>query len=816
MKRYIIRTVALCFLLGFSGHLMAQSPMEKRANRLFEQFAYPQAIELYEALIKRNPENKQVIRNLADAYRLSNNSEKAEFWLKKIVDGGIAKNEDYLFLAQALASNGKKDQAIVAYQAYDKQMAADKRGARGAEALTSYTDLFAESGSYRIEQSGLSSPESDFSPTYYNKGLLFVTDGHTGSFAKTKYPWSNRRFLDIYYVPFTVGDSIVGNPERLSRKINSKYHEGPGAFSQSLNKLAFTRNNFIKGKVQRSSDHINKISIYFAKPEGKKWKNLESFTYNNREYSTGHPSFSNGGNTMYFISDMPGGFGGTDIYKTEYINNAWTAPENLGSSINTEGNEVFPYAQGDSILYFSSNGWGGLGGLDIFKVQFNSSKKPENMGSPINSIGDDFGIIFDPTGRSGYISSNRNGGKGFDDIYRFNFSPRPIPLMVVDQDEVKAIPYANVELFLGDKLIETSKTDADGQISFFLKPCTDYVVKSKAKGYPDKTQSVQTGCPVNSRDELRVVMRKPKLYGNVFDKYLNKDISGATVELIDLTADNKTIGLIETDDKGYFKFTLEPCHEYKITAVKAGLPEVFRQFKAPCLEKEPDAVVRLGTGIAPKNGTLVNLFIAEEQSGTPIPNAKISLFKSEDASLYDIYTDDTGYYETVLDPNSKYKVSGSKIGYFSTSKSKTDLNINKGDKRVSIDLKLLKLKEGGIIALEGIFYDFAKTEIRPDAAKVLDYVVQVMEENPSMIIELGSHTDSRGSDSENLELSEKRANAALEYILSKGLAKERILAKGYGETQLKNRCGNGVNCPESMHQENRRTEIRILDFKENP
>lgn len=799
-----------------SGVLKAQSPMEKRANRLFEQFAYPQAIELYEALIKKNPENKQVIRNLADAYRLSNNSDKAEFWLKKIVESGIAKNEDYLFLAQALASNGKKDQAIVAYETYDKQMAADKRGERGAKTLTSYSDLFAESGSYRVEQSGFSSTESDFSPSYYDNGLLFVSDGHIGSFAKTKYPWSNRRFLDIFYVPFTVGDSIVGNPERLSRKINSKYHEGPASFSKSLNKLAFTRNNFLNGKVQRSSDHINKISIYFASPSGKKWKDVQAFTYSNKEYSTGHPTFSNGGNTMYFISDMPGGFGGTDIYKTEYVNNAWTAPENLGSSVNSEGNELFPSVQGDSVLYFASNGWGGLGGLDIFKFQFNSSKMPENMGSPINSIADDFGIIFDSSGRSGYITSNRMGGKGFDDVYRFNFSPRPISLMVVDQDEVKAIPYAEVELFQGNNPVTSAKADANGQIAFYLKPCMEYTMKSKAKGYPDKTQQVQTGCPVNSRDELRIVMRKPKLYGNVFDKYLNKDITGATVELVDITADNKTIGLIETDEKGYFKFTLEPCHEYKINAIKAGLPEVFRQFKAPCNEKDPDAVVRLGTGIAPKNGTLVNLFIAEEQSGQPIPNAKISLFKNEDASLYDIYTDDAGYYETVLDPNSKYKVTGSKIGYFSSSKSKTDLNINKGDKRVSIDLKLLKLREGGIIALEGIFYDFAKTDIRSDAAKVLDYVVQVMEENPSMIIELGSHTDSRGGDAENLALSEQRAKAAGEYIIAKGISKDRITSRGYGETQLKNKCGNGVTCPESLHQENRRTEIRILDFKENP
>jgi outer membrane protein OmpA-like peptidoglycan-associated protein len=158
-------------------------------------------------------------------------------------------------------------------------------------------------------------------------------------------------------------------------------------------------------------------------------------------------------------------------------------------------------------------------------------------------------------------------------------------------------------------------------------------------------------------------------------------------------------------------------------------------------------------------------------------------------------------------------LASSRVGFFSTSKSRSTIDVSKADRKIIRDLKLLRLKEGGVIALEGIFYDLAKFDIRSDAMPVLDYVVQVMEENPLMKIELGSHTDAQGSDAENLILSEKRAKAAAEYIISKGIQAGRISGKGYGETQLKNKCGNGVKCPDKLHQKNRRTEIRIDDFQ---
>jgi outer membrane protein OmpA-like peptidoglycan-associated protein/tetratricopeptide (TPR) repeat protein len=807
--------IAFCLFIC-SVQSFGQSAMEKRANKLYENYAYSQAIELYEYVIAKKPGNNAVIRNLADAYRKTNNPEKSVEWFSKVIAAGIAKNEDYLFYAQALAGIGKKDEAKMQFEKYDKLMAIDKRGARSIKDIQNFPDFFNESDAYKIQNLNSNTTKSDFSPAFNgDNSLIVVSNGYHKSFAKSIFPWNDQQWLDLYDVSL-VNDSSTGSSQKLSRNINSKYHEGPLSITKDNSLMAFTRNSFYKGKVKRSSDHINKLKLFFAQKENGEWNNVTPFPFNSDEYSCGHPSFSKDGNTLYFSSDMPGGFGASDIYKSKFENNTWSKPENLGPVINSEGNELFPFIQNDSLLLFASNGWGGMGGLDIFRSEVKNGifTKIENIGAPVNSISDDFGIIVKNNGKSGYFSSNREGGKGEDDVYRFTFTARPTPLIIVDQDEVKPVGLAKVTVFQNDVLVGSQTADAEGKTKFMLKPCLTYKVESSAEGYPDRKQTVTTACPASKSEEIRVLMKKPKLYVNVFDKYLNKDLAGAELLLEDITANatpTSTTGV--TDEKGYFKFVLTPCHEYKITATKKGLPVVSKTVKAPCTEKEDDAAVKLGTGIAPIKGVLVKIKVVDEQSGEVVPNAKIKLFNKATKELQQLITDENGIYETVLTENTNVNASASRIGYFSTSKSKSDIEVKKGDKEITKELKVLKLREGGVIALEGIFYDLAKWNIRPDAGKVLDYVVLVMQENPSMVIELGSHTDAQGKDDANLKLSDARAKSAAEYIIAHGIDATRITGKGYGESQIKNKCGNGVKCPDKLHQENRRTEIRIVDFE---
>ena len=807
------RTGLLMLLLG-AAPLCAQSPVERKANRLYENYAYPEAIELYEHIIKRKPDNKTVIRNLADAYRKTNNPDKTEFWTRRVLESGIARNEDYLYLAQALESNGKNEEALRYFEKYDQLMDADQRGERFTGAVKNFTGFFAESESYKIENLSINTAASDFSPAYYPGGILMVSNGHGKSFPKSLFPWNNEPWLDLF-ISTGSNDSTLQESKTLSKKLNTKYHEGPMSFHPESNTLAFTRNNFFKGKVHRSSDHITKLNLFFATQDGDQWKNILPFPHNSKEYSTGHPAFSEDGKRLYFSSDMPGGYGGSDLYVSRFENNSWTKPENLGKAINSEGNELFPFIYKDSLLCFASNGWGGMGGLDIFRSEIKNGvfSPSENMGAPVNSPADDFGLIFNNSGKNGFFSSNRTGGKGSDDLYRFTYKRRPVSIIVVDQDNVKAIAQAHVQVYLGNELILDETADGEGKTTAILRPCTDYKVITTSEGYPQHEQILKSGCPANTKEDLRILMKRPKVYVNVFDKYLNKDIAGAKVRVIDQQKSD-TVSLEGfTDEKGFIRFSLIPCHEYQVVASKEGLPDVSRKITAPCTEQEPDAVARLGTGIAPIRGIPLLIKVLDEQTNMAVTNAKVKLVNKKTLEVMDFLTDENGIYETVLAENTSWSLSANRVGYFSTSKSKSDVTAAGSGNRLLRELKLLRLKEGGVIALEGIFYDLAKSDIRPDAAKVLDYVVLVMEENPGMIIELGSHTDSRGSDADNMKLSDARAKSAAEYIISKGIAAQRISGKGYGESVLKNKCGNGAKCSEALHQENRRTEIRIVDFE---
>jgi outer membrane protein OmpA-like peptidoglycan-associated protein len=807
---FLMRILLGAFVCCMSLSLSAQSPAERKANRLFENFAYADAIELYEYVLKKNPENQQIIRNLAESYRKTNQPRKAAPLLKRVIEMGSPQNEDYLHLAQALETVGDNEEAATYFTKYDQLMASDKRGSRYAESIKSFKSYFDESDNYTFENAVFNTKSSDFSVTPFNEGYLIVSNGNQKTFSLSHAPWNNQRWFDLY----TVNPSGEPKARKLSRKVNTRYHEGPACYSKDRKLLAFTRNSVHKGKVNRSSDHVNKLSIFFASPGGKDFKDVQPFPFNNKEYSCGHPAFSSKGDKLYFASDKPGGFGGTDIYVSNWENGAWTEPVNLGPTINTEGNELFPVVYQDSLLTFASNGWGGMGGLDVFYAEFTKDgfKQAINPGSPINSTNDDFSWLILSGAKTGYFSSDRPDGKGGDDVYFYTYKPVASLFTIVDAKSGKPITGAKIRVFKDSVEVASAGTDGKGQSRLILKPCNSYWAVVEASNYPNHKKSITLDCPLRANSEVKIQLKRPELTVYAFDKYRNIDMPEAVLTLVDLTDATRENGLGLTDSKGEAKFDLLPCHEYEINLEKKGVPSVKGSFRAPCREDEKDVEIRLGTGVAPLRGVLVKLKVLEEQNGDPINNARIRLFNTETQEIIEVMTDQSGMYETVLKEGTSWMVNSSRIGYFSTSKSKSSFDVKKGSRTIQVDLKLLQLREGGIIALEGIFYDLNKSDVRPDAAKVLDYVVVVMEENPGLKIELGSHTDSQGSDAYNLTLSEGRAASAEAYIISKGVDKSRITGKGYGETRLKNKCANGVKCPDSLHQENRRTEIRILDF----
>lgn len=807
-----IALIAL-FFSAFSMQLSAQSLVERRANQLFNQFAYAQAVPLYERVIKKEPKNKAVPNKLAESYRKLNRPADAVKWYGKVMENETATVEDYLYYAEALYYVGNREHAKKWFEKYKTAKGSDTRPDHFLKNIENQEALYKNSDAFRVTKTTLNTSASDFGATYTSDGLLFASSGYTKKYEKSVYPWDGKSFLDIFEVKFAGNDSSFSTPNRLNRKINSKYHDGPAAISPDGQWMAFTRNNFKSGKTKRSIDRVNKLKLFICRKEGSGWSKPKEYLYNSNQYSIGHPNFSADSKTLYFASDMPGGFGSSDIYRCRLENGLWGKAENLGASINTEGNEFTPFMVKDSVLFFASSGRGGIGGLDIFSSEMGSSgfKQAENLGFPVNTQFDDFALIYNADKKSGFFSSNRDGGKGSDDIYRFTYRPNPLSLLVLDKRSRK--PLANVKVKITDNANENflQTTDADGKIKLPLKSGKGYQVFTSLENYPDHNETVTVPAEVKPDEPMVILMAQPVVVIDIIDKYKNQAVNDASFTLFEVKNNNLKIEEVKLIGRNEQRFTLKPCTEYKVVAQKQGLPDAEQTFTSACTEAA-EQKVRLLTGNPPPKGVPITLKVVDEQNNQPIAAAKVNMYNKANQELIPMLTDDNGVYETVLPESANVSFGAYRVGYFSTSKSKIDVKTNRGDKPITKELKLLKLAEGGIIALEGIFYDLAKFNIRPDAAKVLDYVVQVMEENPGMIIELGSHTDSRGSDADNLKLSDQRAKAAADYIISKGISAGRITGKGYGETQLKNRCGNGVKCDEKLHQENRRTEIKILDF----
>lgn len=270
----------------------------------------------------------------------------------------------------------------------------------------------------------------DFSPTFYRDGIVFVSNRKRPKSARkitdNKDEWLGDNFMSLYYAPKTADGLDI--PQEFSVNITTRYHEGPVAFSKDGNRIFFTRNNYENGqkKTNRKGDTL--LKIYTAVRNGEDWTSIAELPFNVDEYDQCHPTLSADGRVLVFSSNREGGKGGMDLYKSEFLNGQWSAPINLGPQINTSQNEVFPYVHDDGKLYFASNGHGGYGGLDVLVAKKMNSTwaSPTNIGSPINSIDDDFGYILEASGKGGYFSSSRRSGLGKDDIYQFSIAtPEP-------------------------------------------------------------------------------------------------------------------------------------------------------------------------------------------------------------------------------------------------------------------------------------------------------------------------------------------------------------------------------------------------------
>ncbi len=693
-----------------------------KGDKEYTKFAYQSAVEYYLKAYKQDDSDGSLRKKIANCYRLLNDQSEAEEWYELLVEKGDSEPQTYLYYAQALESNRKYDKAKLWYEKYEELEPAENRVDRKLIGLDEVDTYYSDSGYYEIVPVKINSKAPDFSAAFYNKGIVFVSGRKKSPIVKKVFNWDQSSYLDLFYAEIDEEHHLL-SPRQFNRRINTRYHEGPLAFYDGESKVVFTRNNFYEGKEQRSTDDVNKLKLFFAKNNDGNWTDIEPFQYNDNEYSVGHPTITEDGAFLIFASDMPGSVGGTDLWSSEWTGKGWTTPKNLGPEINTEGNEMFPYLDNET-LYFASNGHAGLGGLDVYYSNFSRSGSVgdvNNLGAPLNSSKDDFGLITNDDGRSGYFSSNRIH-ELYDDLYHFNF---------------------------------------------------------------DKPRITQINGLVELQRDL-------------------SPIKEAQVFLID-SVSNDTLSTIETDRKGRFSFEVDWDRKYKLVAKKAHYDAVNIPIVNTYSHHEEEAIILM------KRMELIAKVIAiDNVTKELIPKPHIIVLDPVHGHSVTPTHIDVDTFEYVIEPNITYDVAGAKRHYFTEHTDQYSGTEKYGEVFWIVPLGEIELDKA--IALEKIYYDLNKADIRPDAAVELDKLVTILKENPDIKIELSSHTDSRGSDDYNKSLSQRRAESAVAYIINQGIASIRITAKGYGEEALVNKCSNGTPCSKEEHQRNRRTEFKVTEY----
>ena len=636
-------------LLSSTSLLFAQPEKElEKANEMYKNFSYVDAIKIYERIAQKGFVNQEMLQSLGNAYYYNAEYKKALPWYEQLFQEGKykVKPEYYYRYAQTLKSVGDYTQA-------DKMMAKfveltnanDTRAALFEENKDYQTVIKNNSGRFQLNNASINTENSEYGTALYGDKIVFAgaTDARKAKHGVSQ--WTGESFYDLYEAEHF--DQKLGSRKPFSSSVNTQFNESTPIFTKDGNTMYFTRNNYVNKKLGSDIENTILLKILRAtKDKNGNWGDIVEVPFNSDQYNVAHPALSPDEKYLYFASDMPGSFGNSDIFRVEILgDNQYGTPENLGNIINTAGRESFPYISKDNVLYYSSDGIPGLGGLDIFAAKFNadgSTSKPVNIGMPGNSADDDFCFVFNSDSKIGFLTSNRPGGKGKDDIYSFHedkpllFSCQKNIKGIVKDAKTKAI-IANAKVILSDKVMKEVSTDqskTDGTFTFEKVNCNDshYYLRGEKEKYE-------------------------------------------TAEV------NVTVG--------------------------------------------KDEVV----------------------------------------------------YEILLNPR--------------------QVAVEKG-----MDLaKVFEIKE--------IKFDYNKANIRPDAAVELTKIVEVMREYPKMKIDIRSHTDSRGADSYNLKLSDRRAKATLEWIVKQGIDRKRLKAKGYGETRLVNGCSNGVPCSEEEHQENRRSEFIV-------
>ena len=527
----------------------------KRGVKHYDRYEYTEAISDLEKYQKKHDKPDAKIF-LANSYRLTYDIPNAEKWYSIVVDMPESEPINMFYYARTLMTMEKYEEAKIWFRNYLKKVPDDFVAEMLLASCNSVRSFMEDTSLFTVKLANIPEVASAFAQVPFGNGIMFTGDKfkEPGLINKDVYNWTGRSYLDIYYTAKDNSGKWL-SPMLLKGNINGEFHEGPACFTKDNNVVYFTRSNYAKKhKLAKSSKSENNLKVYKAELVGEKWTNITSLPFNSDEYSCGHPNLSADGKTLYFISDMPGGYGGTDIYKSVFDGKEWGKPENLGNVVNTHGNEMFPYMHSDGTFYFSSDAHFNLGGLDVFMTSYDGNKwlQVENLNYPLNTTKDDFAYVLNSDGKTGYVSSNRDNY--VDKVFEITKNDPTFILsghVYQKGKPTNSIDSAIVDVYnLTNKTRQTLLTDVNGNYKIQLATKSDYEVKCWKPMYFTITQSQNVSTVGKKLSENftanfildQIIMEKPIVLENIyydFDKwFIREDAKGELNRLVQLMSDN--------------------------------------------------------------------------------------------------------------------------------------------------------------------------------------------------------------------------------------------------------------------------------------
>lgn len=906
---YARKICCIVFLLccslgqGADGAFAQMKTENRKADSYFDNNEFSKAIPLYK---KDAEKSETALRRLGDCYRLLKNYSEAEACYEKLVAKNSTDQMVYYYYGEALLNNNKYDDAKKQFLRYSELNPSDKKGELYAKACDDMKDIIVKPALYKAYNLGsVNSPVSDFCPVLYRSGLVFASERIKDLVNYSENNYTGNPYLSLVYakankrtitppapadstIEVVAKDTFIYNRANLfSEKFTGEAHYGPASFSSDFTEMYFTK---VEEESEGKRGAVILPRLYWSKHQAT-WSAPKEMPFAKGDYVTAHPSVSKDGSVIYFTSNMPGGQGGSDIWMSKREGESWGAPQNLGEGVNTAGDESFPYISPNGILYFSSNGHAGFGGLDVFVSVQEGGRwtKANNMMPPINSSSDDFGIIFKDD-NSGYFSSNRVGGRGSDDLYGFALSGQITTIagkiLLSQQTEDGA---QNVKVFLlTDKgtIIQTTTTDKTGffqfenllsdqnytiqidetdptlinQKKFYLTDAKNKIVRTIVKGkdgifiFENLPPDLSRLSAINEDD---VALKNVSIAGNLYVGDQRKALENAQVNL--MNDKGEVVQSTTTNAFGSFVFMNIPPDQNFTVALDDNDPKLASKkifftnksgkeismskdgkFRFEILASDANTLSLLAVEDAQLTIDLKGALYADKEGKKRLKNSNISLVDEKGNVIDSSKTDESGNFRFVnLASDKNYLV---RLNESDPSLNAKDVFLANAQGKVVATLKsasgqffrysFLPVEEQSLVSIsfddpwlqvakanyeaykdtsiiENVYYDYQKWNLLPQANIALDKVVKAMKANKEMTLEIVANTDSRGSEEYNLKLSQKRAEAVVNYIASKGISRKRLTAIGMGETKPVNRCTEGVECSEEEYAQNRRTEFNV-------